>query len=301
MFGLSGSKSKSRSSGFSQASSFNFADAASRQGSTSGSVSGGTSRSRAENAARGESRQRIAFEDVFARLYNGAELAAANLDPSMLTQASNDLFSSGLDFIGQLGGDAGTEFLQNRLAAGDQLADQQIAALQSDVGRLFSEELNPAITSEAVAGGQLGGGRQGVAQGVAAGRVADVFAQGAADIRARNQAQLDELAAGVAARNLQGAQTGLAGGQGLMNLAQMGFGAGFQPVERLAAILGGPTTLTDATNVSRGFSGSDAVDFARAFSESFGESASRSRGGSQSTSRTESSSSGRSFGFTPVV
>lgn len=297
MFGLSGSKSKSRSTGESQSTSFSFGDSFSLQGSQSGSVSGGSSTARAANESASTSRQGLAFEDVFARLYGSAEQTAASLDPSLLTQASNQLFSGGTDFLAGLGGDAGSAFLENRLAQGDQLTGEQIALLQQDIGQLFREELMPGITSDAVAGGQLGGGRQGVAQGQAMEQAANAFQRGAVDIRSRNQAQLDALAAGVAERNIQGAQVGLAGAGSLMNIAQQGFGAELAPMERLAAIFGGPTVLTQQDSAASGYSMSDALDFARAFSESFGRSESTERAGSQSTSKTSSTSKSGSFGL----
>lgn len=294
-FGLSGSSS--RSTGVSQSTSFSFGDSLSLQGSQSASLSGGSSTARSANESLSQSRQSIAFEDVFARLFSGAEQTAAGLDPSMLTQASNQLFSSGTQFLAGLGGDAGSDFLSQRLAGGDALVDAQLGLLQEDVGRLFREELLPGITSEAVAGGQLGGGRQGVAQGQALQAAGDAFSRGAVDIRSRNQSQLDAIAAGVADRNIQGAQVGLAGVGGLMNIAQQGFGAELAPLERLAAIFGGPQVLTQADSTATGFSMSDATDFARAFSESFGQSVSTERAGSQSTSKTESKSSSGSFGI----
>lgn len=276
-FGLSGSRSRTRSTG----SSFSFGQ--STQEARSGSVSGGVSRGR-ESA---RSTQAIAFEDVFARLFGGAEQAAAGLDPSLLVDASNQLFAGGTDFLAGLGGDVGTDYLTSRLEGADQLTGEQIQLLQEDVGRLFEEELLPGVTSEAIAGGQLGGGRQGVAQQGAIREASEAFRRGAVDIRTRNQAQLDELAAGVAARDIQGAQVGLAGLPGLAGIVEMGFGAELAPMERLAALLGGPTVLTESESAGM----QDAMDFARAFSRSFGQSTDMSR------SRTESTSSSRSFGL----
>ena len=297
MFGLSGSKSSSRSTGESQSTSFSFGDSMSVQGSQSGSVSGGSSIARAANESASQARQNIAFEDVFARLYGNAEQRALSLDPSMLTQASNQLFSGGTQFLQGLGGDAGSGYLDQRLGQADSLVGEQLGLLQQDVGQLFREELLPGITSEAVAGGQLGGGRQGVAQGQAMDAAAEAFTRGAVDIRSRSQAQLDQLAQGVADRNIQGAQVGLAGSGSLMDIMQMGFGAELAPMERLAAIFGGPTVLTQQESAASGYSMSDALDFARAFSESFGTAASTDRAGSQSTSKTSSTSKSGSFGL----
>lgn len=297
MFGLSGSRSTSRSTGQSQSSSFSFGNSSSSQGSASRSASGGFSRGGSESASAGRSRQSIAFEDVFARLFNRAEGTADSFDATPLTDASNQLFTGGVDFLGQLGGDAGTAFLEERLAGAGNLEAAQLGVLQEDIGQLFREELNPAITSEAVGAGQLGGGRQGVAQGRAVDAAAEAFTKGAVDIRTANQAQLDQLAAGVAQQNIQGAQIGLAGLPGLAGVAAQGFEAQFRGDEFLASILGNQQVLTQADNESRGTSFDLAQNFARAFSDSFGRSQASNESGSQSTSRTESTSESRSAGI----
>lgn len=255
-FSFGGGRSSSTSEGFS--SSLDVA--------RSGSVAGGASTSR--------SRQEIAFEDVFARLFGGAEGAAAALDPSMLTEAANLLFAGGTDFLSRIGGDRGTAFLTERLSGDNQVLEDQIDLLGEDLGEFFAEQINPVITSEAIAGGQLGGGRQGVAQGQAAEAVGREFRRGATELRARDIDARDRVASILADQNLVGIQAGLAGLPGLAGIADFGFSAGIQPFERLAAILGGPTTLTS--------SDAEAADFSRAFSESFGTSTSRTRSSSRS-------------------
>lgn len=293
MFGLSGSKSSSQSTGSSQASSFSFGGSQSTQGSQSGSIAGGSSVS-GDQALSGSS-QSIAFEDVFARLFGSAEGVAGNLDTSLLTEASNQLFSGGVDFLKNLGGDVGSQFLADRLNGSNDVLNAQLGQLQGDIGQLFREELNPAITSEAVAGGQLGGGRQGVAQGKALDASADAFARGATELRTADQAQRDAIASGVADRNIQGTQVGLAGLPGLLEIVGGGINAQTMPLEFLASILGPQQALTESFGQSSGFS--SAMDFARAFSESFGQSSAFDRAGSQSTSETQSTSSSKSFGI----
>lgn len=293
MFGLSGSKSKSSSTG--QSSSFSFGRSDSFDFSRAGGESVGTSRAGSTDSSRARSTQRIAFEDVFARLFGDAERTAANLDTSVLTDASNQLFSGGMDVLGRLGGDAGSEYLNNRLQGNNQVLDAQLELLQSNVGDLFREELLPAITSEAVAGGALGGGRQGVAQGQAAEAASDAFQRGAVELRSRDQAQRDALAGGIADRSIQGAQIGLAGLPGLIDVAAQGLTAQMAPMEFLARILGNRDVLTESTSESSGESFSSADDFARNFAEAFGFSTSRDRSGSRST--THSTSSSKSFGI----
>ena len=240
--------------------------------SSAGSVSGGGSASASQDS--------IAFEDVFARLFGGAEGAAAGLDPSMLTGAANSLFSSGSRFMDSIGGDAGSQYLSDRLGGGNEVLQQQIDLLGEDLGKFFNEQINPAITSEAVAGGQLGGGRQGVAQGMAASEVGSQFTRGATALRAGDINARDSAAGVLAQNTVQGAGVGFAGIPAVAGAAQLGYGAELDPYARLAAILGGPTTLNTA--------GSASADFARSFSESLGVSS------ASSTTRS------KGFNFEPV-
>ena len=243
-FGFGGSSTEQRGS----SSSFDSSGSVSGSGGVSGS----------------ESEQAIAFEDVFARLFGGAEGAAGGLDPSMLTDAANSLFSSGTGFLQGIGGDQGTEYLQDRLSGDNEVLQEQIDLLGQDLGNFFNEELMPGITSEAVGGGQLGGGRQGVAQGKAISEVGDQFTRGATALRAGDIGARDAAAGTLSGNAISGASVGLGGLSAVGGAADMGFSAGLAPYERLSAILGGPTVL--------GSSSSSSADWARALSQSYGES-----------------------------
>lgn len=265
LFDFGASRSESQSSSSSR----------SEQGSLSGSISGGFSRS----AGASRSGQRVAFEDVFANLYGGASAAAAGIDPSALTEQANLLFSGGINFLDDLEGGAGTEFLESRVAGESPVLQEQIDALGADIGEFFREEINPAITSEAVAGGVLGGGRQGVAQGAAAEAAAEEFSRGVTRLRASDIAARDAAARALGEQRISAAGTGLAALPALGGIADLGFGAELDPFTQLAAILGGPTTLTESESAQF----ANAEDFARAFSSSFGRSRSQSQSSSTST------------------
>lgn len=284
LFDFGGSRTRARSEGRSDArsDSSSFGESSSDQGSTSGSIAGGTSTGRSGSSTR----QRIAFEDVFARLFGGAEGAAGGLDPSILFDTANELFNSGTGFLDSIGGDAGSGYLSDRLSSRNGVLEDQIGLLQEDIGRLFSEELLPGIESRAISGGALGGGRQGVAQGAAIDSAAAQFTRGATALRAGDIAARDAIAGGIADRSLAGSQLGLSALPTLAGIAELGFGAELAPYERLAAILGDKTVLGDSDS----FGFTDASDFARSFSDSFGRSRSRqgSRSSSRSTSRTSS-------------
>ena len=176
----------------------------------SASLGGGKSRSQQQSESSGyqtseqaststsqsQSNQDIAFRDLYGQLYGNASNAAsgAAANAGVLGDAAKQLFTGGNQFLQNLGGDAGSGYLEDRLSSNNPVLEQQISQLQQDTGRLFREELNPAITSRAVGGGTLGGGRQGVAQGLAAESAARVFTQGATALRAGDVASRDAVA-----------------------------------------------------------------------------------------------------------
>lgn len=270
LFSFGGGSSSSQSSGFSR----------SQDQSTSASMSGG----RSVSGGGSSSAQAIAFEDIFAKLFGDASGAAASLDPSILTTTANQLFSGGSRFLDDLGGGAERDYLEGRISGESPVLDEQIAALGDDLGQFFREEINPAITSEAVAGGALGGGRQGVAQGAASAAVGREFQRGATALRSQDIAARDAAAAALGQQRTTAAGTGLAALPGLQGIAEAGFSADLAPYAALASILGGPTVLTQAESSQF----ATAEDFARAFSESFGFSQSQ----TQSTSKAKDFSLG---------
>lgn len=69
-------------------------------------------------------------------------------------------------------------------------AQGQLASLKSGLTSMWSKDIMPGLTSKAVSAGGFGGGRAGVAQGVAYGNIADTYASSSGDIfaSARNSA-----------------------------------------------------------------------------------------------------------------
>lgn len=254
----------------------------------SSSFSDSLSQARSVTGGQSTSAQSIAFEDLYQKLFGsatGAAASAAEAAPILQGQAAQ-LFSGGVDFLAQLQGGPGTDALAARI--GDTSArDAQLEALQAGLGDLFNEELNPAITGRAVAAGQLGGGRQGVAQAQAAKAIAGQYAQGASSIIASDQAQRDQAATSLAGLQQGGAAAGLSALPGLFGVGQGAAMAGLAPYEALAQILGGPTVLTQGQSTQFGQSSSDAI--ARAISEAFGE--------DFQYGTSQSSSKGSSFNF----
>lgn len=235
--------------------SLNLGKSKSTQQQSSTSTSGSTSYSASETG------QAIAFEDYFRNLYAGASGAAgtAVAGADELSGAARQLFTGGMGFLEGLGGDAGTAYLEERLTGPDDVLTQQLDTLQSRVGRLYTDEFNPATVSAAVAGGTLGGGRQGVAEALDKERAASVFTEGATQLLSANQAQKDAAATTIASNSLQSAATGLGALPGLFDVASSGANAELDIYKTLSSIMGGPTTLTTSSSSS----------IAKAFSDAF--------------------------------
>ena len=274
LFGIGGSSSKSKT----VSNSYGY------QGSFSQNLSDSTSRSTSNAGSQSGTSQDIAFADLFQQLYGGAASAAGGLSGQPIQSAANMLFSGGTGFLDSLQGGAGADYLEQRVSGQSPVLDEQIAALGSDLGSFFRDELDPAITAQAVAGGQLGGGRQGVAQGQAIAQVGKQFAQGATALRANDVAMRDEAAGNLESIRTSAAGVGLSALPSLLGLRQQGQLAALAPYQALAGILGGPTVLSQsqATSFSDSLSTSDAI--ARAISASFGEDFAKSESSSKSKS-----------------
>jgi len=282
-FGFNTSKQSSQYTSQDQASSL----ASSLDTATSRSDSASLSR----GAAQSTTQQSIAFEDIVRSLFGNATDAAAAqaANAGLFQDEAAQLFTGGLGFLDKLQRPAGSDYLESRVAGPDAAASSQIAALLESSGRLFNEQLMPAITSRGVSTGTLGGSRQSVSIGKAAGAVGQNFNSGVAQILANSQAARDAAAGTLSANSVNAAGTGLNALPSLLGLAGAGFNAGLSPYLQLSQILGSPTVLT------QGQSTSDQVASAisQALSESFGTSQSE----SQSSSYSQGTSKGKSLGF----
>lgn len=207
-------------------------------------------------SSQSSSSQSVFEADLFRRLFGGASNVAGQIDTSALTTFANELLESGTGFLGDLqslsaGTDVSGQFLTERISGEGGFVDENIAALQEDLGQFFSEELLPGITSQAVGGGQLGGGRQGVAQGKAIESVGREFRRGALDIRNRDLRERAEAARALSGQRLSASQAGLTGVQQQFDLANAATLAPFSPFLTLAQILGSPTTLTESQSSAK--------------------------------------------------
>ena len=163
--------------------------------------------------------------------------------------------------------------LQQQATGQNPFLNQQIGQLGGDITRQFERGL-AGIQGQAVGAGQLGGGRQGVAEGLLGESATRQFAQGATALRSQDigrqlQASQSLLGAqGAAGGQLaglgqqQGLQNQASQLQGLLGQGQLGLGglgalqgqfnlgfspfqAEFSPLQSLAGIIGGPTVLQE--------------------------------------------------------
>lgn len=328
LFDFGGSKSSSRSNSFS--SSFDNLDQFGlnfgANQSTSRSVSGGESvdrsfgRSDSGSVSGGRSfgtsssRDRVAFEETFRSLFGNATLAAAGVDAGNISDAASLLFSSGGGFLENLEtGGAGQSFLENRLGSVDNVANDQIAVLEQDLGRFLSETALPQIGSRGIVANTLGGSRGDVAEGIAVGEAAREFTRGVVDIRTQSQEARDAIAAGLVQSDAQRAGAGISALPSLFGLAEGGELAALSPFGALSGILGPVTSLTASDSLTTGIesaesfstqrSGSEgrSTQFAQSLSDAlgfnFGIDSTTGRAGSTSRSSSSSSSKSASFGF----
>lgn len=275
--GLGKSKSSQQSQGYNESSS--YGESSSISGDVSGSSSSGY------GAGASSSNQVIAYDDIFKQLFGGATTAAQAgiANGEELGSTARQLFTGGSQFLEGLGTDAGTGYLQDRLSADNPVLEDQIAQLRGDTEQLFSDQLNPAITSRAVAGGTLGGGRQGVAQGMAMDALSKNFVQGATQLRANDIAMRDQAAMGIAQNSLQAASTGLGALPSMLDLATDAASPELGIYAKLSSILGGPTVL--GSSQSSNFNTNTAESASQAFSRSFGTQTSNSMGTSSSSGK----------------
>ncbi|MEO8467974.1 MAG: hypothetical protein ABI640_21860 [Gammaproteobacteria bacterium] len=265
--GLQQASSESNSSGASQGTSQSFSDA--------------LTQAVQQSQGQSSSSQSVFNADALQKLYAQATGAAGQVDTGLFTGQAADLYNSGSKILDSLGVGAGEDYLSSRLTD-TSARDQQLGALSSGLGDLFRNQLNPAITGNAVSVGGLGGSRQGVAQGVAAGQIAQQYQQGAASIYASDQAQRDAAAGTLINGKNQAAGVGIQGIQSQLGVAQAGLGAPLSPYTQLAGILGPATTLTTAGSTDSASSSSTSTaqsqsqsqqtseEIARAISESLG-------------------------------
>lgn len=156
------------------------------------------------------------------------------------TSAGTSQAMQGLGAMGQVGG--GNPYLQ-----------QNLDALGAGINRQMENYIMPGIAQGAVQSGGFGGGRQGVAQGLAVQGAQDAFQQGASNLL--NQSAQQSLQANTAMGGLQ-TQAGMAGLQGAGSIFQMGLNpmiAQWLPMQMQRGLIGQNIMHSDASSDSDAF------------------------------------------------
>jgi len=277
-FGMSKSRSGSTATESSSGYGYNGSESSDVSQAISQAVSGSSS----------TSTQTLANQDIFSQLFGGATTAANKYasNASEVEAAARQLFTGGTGFLESLQSNAGSEYLTSRLE-GNQLLDEQISQLGTDINDYYSNTINPNLRRNSAMTGTLGGGRQGVAEGLSARAQGEQFTEGALKLRTDDMAMRDQAANDLLTGTNASAATGIAGLSSVLGLAQEGAGgAGLDAFSQLSQILGQQQTLTNAQSTSSSVSTSQQI--AEAFSKAFGENFSQSQGSSSSFGRSNS-------------
>lgn len=172
---------------------------------------------------------------------------------------SQDLFGQGQQLIQGAQQNPFLQGLQQQAGGNPELVAAQTQQLGTDIGQFFQQQILPGISRQATGVGQLGGGRQGVAQGLAAQGAGQAFQRGAVGFQQADAQRSLQAGLGGGQLALGGAQTGLEGLSGLQGLLESPFGTQMQSLMALLASIGGPTVLSEQQATSQSESSSFGV------------------------------------------
>ena len=165
-------------------------------------------------------------------------------------------FGQAQQFVNQIGNNPFQQNLMQFAQPNNEMVQGNIDMLGQNLSDQFNNTIMPGIQSNAIGAGALGGGRQGVAQGIAAQGVSNAFAQGSQGIMNNAYNQANQASQFGSNFNTQQAMAGLSG-LGQFQQQQ------FAPMDFLSSILGNPAILSQ----SQGSDTSSHVDFKFAASE----------------------------------
>ena len=160
-------------------------------------------------------------------------------------QQTQQLFGQGQEAFGGLTNNAFLDALGGQAGGNPELVAAQTSQLSDVLGQQFREQINPAITSTAVGGGTLGGGRQGVAQGAAIQGQQRALAAGNVGFQTADAARSLQASQAGGALFGQGAQAQQAALPGLQQLLAGPQNQQLQSLMGLIAGIGGPTVLSE--------------------------------------------------------
>ena len=146
------------------------------------------------------------------------------------------------------GGGALSQYAQPNNA----LAQQQLGQYSQQVGQEFGRNILPQLRTGAGISGNMGGSREALARGVAAGDAANAISRGGTDLYAQQYGIGANSAAALQQARL-GAATALPGAaSSVYNLGMQPYQAAWAPFMSAAGIFGGPQALTSQQSYGLG-------------------------------------------------
>jgi hypothetical protein len=227
-------------------------------GSSSGQTSSdsyGYSQSLAQSLQRSQSSvwggQAGALQDLYGRATNLADQQQGQVSnaANQAVRQGMPLYDQASDTLSKLAGGGGP--LARYATPNNALAKQQLSQMSQQIGQNFSREILPGIRTDAGAVGGMGGSREQIAKGLAAGGAADAIARAGTDLYAQ-QYQTGAAAAEALSGQRQGAAAALPGiATSAYQLAMSPFQAAWSPISSLASAIGGPTLVSQSAGLSR--------------------------------------------------
>ena len=188
---------------------------------------------------------------------------------NLADQQAGAVGASASALSGQYGGalNSGISSLQNLAGGGgplaafttpnSALAQRQLADATSNIQQQMERVTMPGIQSGAGQAGGIGGGRQGIAQGVAMGDAAQAVGQAGTGIYSNMYNTAAQAAASQADTMLQAGSALPGAATAGYNLGMSPFSSAWGPYSQLAAVLGGPTTLSSSYGISQAAQGQE--------------------------------------------
>ncbi len=182
----------------------------------------------------------------------GGQMRGARNAGNRVGQVINPALEGAVGNVGNIaaGTSADQEFLRSRMGQDNPYLDSVIGDAVGDISRGLTENILPALTTNAVGVGAYGGSRDAIARGLAGARAAEQMGQVSSDLRYADYVQDDQRAQ--ALLNSQNTAGGLL--PGMTDAAYRGamspYAGAWEPLRQYAGILGSPVVL--ANSASRG-------------------------------------------------
>lgn len=194
--------------------------------------------------------QAPALQNLYGQAGNlAASQADAGARSQGLVDAQQGNVNAGMGALRNLASGGGP--LAAYAAPNNELARQQLDQASAAIGENFNRNILPGITSAAGQVGGIGGSREALARGVAAGDASNAISRAATDIYSQQYGIGAQAAAGMNDSMLSAASAIPGAAAGAVNLGMSPYAASWAPLQSLAGILGGPTVLGNSLGLSQ--------------------------------------------------